>query len=38
MDEVTLDENIGKGTFGEVFKGHIQGKRVAVKQVRVDRS
>ncbi|GMI03518.1 hypothetical protein TrVE_jg11870 [Triparma verrucosa] len=33
MDEVTLDENIGKGTFGEVFKGHVQGKRVAVKQM-----
>ncbi|GMH66547.1 hypothetical protein TL16_g04456 [Triparma laevis f. inornata] len=33
FDLLTLDSNIGKGTFGEVFKAHVHGKRVAVKQI-----
>lgn len=33
FDEILLDVRIGSGTFGEVFKGHVAGKRVAVKQI-----
>ena len=32
-DEITFDLKMGSGTFGQVFKAHIAGKRCAVKEV-----
>jgi len=33
FEDIALDESVGRGQFGEVFRAHIEGKRVAVKQI-----
>ena len=33
FEDITLEESVGRGQFGEVFRAHIEGKRVAVKQI-----
>jgi len=32
-EDITFDLKMGSGTFGQVFKAHVQGKRCAVKQL-----
>ena len=33
FEVIELEEKVGRGQFGEVFRAHVDGKRVAVKQI-----